>query len=683
MKLGAVLVLFALTSISNLLIISEFKEREKLDSQVINVAGRQRMLSQQIAFFAILAKNGQTGYRDSLEHALSRCQESLQVLQKGGKVPGMENLILPAAPAEMTQQFQTLNELWLVYQEQVLDQLQLDDPEDLGRQSSAMLQAFDNLAQGFVAQNNQKQSALRQILIFLFVVNLATVALALFVIRKHILLPLKHLNYHIHQLSRGKLGNISTNGAQDELGRAAHQLYNLDNNLQKIASFASDINNGYLETSYQPISEDDAVGKALLNMKENIKQVIGDTQEVILEAGTKGRFDIPVPITSKMGAWKEISGSLEQLLTSFAYPMNLLGQLSKSLSEGDFSYQFPADAQGQIRDLLENFQLSTGKLSGLLLEIQESAYFMESSSSDFVQASEEMNVNTTEISRAIEEISRGAQTQLSKIDISAQKLELLLKTSSEMDERSKNIREAAKKGADDGAKGTEAVAAIRGNMEEISQFSDQAAGAMSSLKTMSTEITGMLNIIKEIASQTNLLSLNAAIEAAQAGDAGRGFSIVAGEIRKLAERSKGATKEIEMLIASVKQDTSKTTEVIEQLSGKVTEGIKSSQQASDVFENMAQSSKKILSSAEEIMQSTIQQNEGIQEIVANSEEILVVAEETAAGSEQVASSATELASGMASFNEQSKALTEVADTLKGKIGAFKLRNENLVELETA
>ena len=213
-------------------------------------------------------------------------------------------------------------------------------------------------------------------------------------------------------------------------------------------------------------------------------------------------------------------------------------------------------------------------------------------------------------------------------------------------------------------------------VNEIQSMSSETISSMKVLSKRSSEISRVLGMITEISSQTNLLALNAAIEAANAGEYGRGFSVVAEEIRKLAEDSKNSANEIQELVDSVKNDTQQAVSITERMNENITFSADASIEASRVFEEMAASSNQTLDQSESILEATKSQNESINKMVTITESIVVVAEETAAGTEQIASSATELSAGMESYMNMTNTLTNIAEGLSSAVEQFKLRSSN-------
>lgn len=200
---------------------------------------------------------------------------------------------------------------------------------------------------------------------------------------------------------------------------------------------------------------------------------------------------------------------------------------------------------------------------------------------------------------------------------------------------------------------------------------------MSSVQEMDSDvqnITKIINVINDIARQTNLLALNASIEAASAGEAGKGFSVVAAEIRKLAEQSNDSTKEIESIIEQIRQQSTglvKTTtdslESSEKQTGLITEAIKSTMNVYKHNEAMGANVQKIHEGTKEI-------SETQKMILDKLESISASTQENAAGTEEVSANSEEVQATMDEFTQHVSTLEETAAQLQKLTGQFDLDN---------
>ena len=195
-------------------------------------------------------------------------------------------------------------------------------------------------------------------------------------------------------------------------------------------------------------------------------------------------------------------------------------------------------------------------------------------------------------------------------------------------------------------------------MNGISKTARHSSGIISSLGGRSREIGSIITVIDDIADQTNLLALNAAIEAARAGEQGRGFAVVADEVRRLAEKTMKATKEIDTMIRTMQDETGKAIESMENEVSAVGAGARLAEEAGASLNEIVSRVEVVTSMIESVMVAIQQQNCATEQISSDMEGVSVVVGETSHNAGQIAGASREIAA--------------LASSLKKTVGVFKV-----------
>ncbi|MGL1888414.1 MAG: methyl-accepting chemotaxis protein [Reichenbachiella sp.] len=410
----------------------------------------------------------------------------------------------------------------------------------------------------------------------------------------------------------------------------------------------------------------------LQSQSARLRDAIEETNFVVQDAVESGNFKARLETENKTGAWKELGDSVNLLFATVERPFTEINKVVNHMAQGDLTQRYTDDAKGDIEILANNLNSAMANLSDLLREMRDKTTEIGSSTSEMLVTIEEMNGSTGEIASAIEEMSKGAQDQVSQVDESSNLIENIMSSSDDMGSQADSINSTAKMGVKKSINGLSLVQKVDDSMKNVMQSSEKTNASITTLTNRANDISGVLSIIKEIASQTNLLALNAAIEAAQAGDAGRGFSVVAEEIRKLAEDSKKSAGDIETLIMGVQKETFSTARLVSEMGESIKESETASTNSMAAFEEISKDYGETLKMSEQIVTATKQQNQDVKNVLNIISGVVVIAEETAAGTEETASSATQLSSGMENYTQKSQEVLEIVKSLQDKVDQFKL-----------
>ena len=322
-----------------------------------------------------------------------------------------------------------------------------------------------------------------------------------------------------------------------------------------------------------------------------------------------------------LGAW---------LITrSIVRPLQETVALAETVASGDLTSQQVVTRKDELGALQASMQRMTTNLRGLIGEMKDGVVQVAS-------AAEQLSAVT-------EQTSAGVQAQKVETDQIATAMQEMTATTHEVARNAGEAAKSALNASQQALQGDQAVDKAVTQIERLAREMDSTKAAMATLRSHAESIGGVLDVIKAVSEQTNLLALNAAIEAARAGEAGRGFAVVADEVRGLAQRTRSSTDEIAQLITGLSQSTDQMAAVLEQNVVLTESSVGLSREAGEMLKRITQSVKDIEAMNEQIACAAEQQSAAGEEIGRNVTNVRDISDQTAAASEETASSSMELA----------------------------------------
>jgi len=317
------------------------------------------------------------------------------------------------------------------------------------------------------------------------------------------------------------------------------------------------------------------------------------------------------------------------LFFSIQHTVSKLDQASQCMAGGDLSVRVNLATSDEMATVAESFNHMANSFGGIVLQIK--------------QATEQIASAAEELSATSNQMTRGVGSQTEQIFQAAAAMEEMNATVVDVANNALQTAEAVSQAAETAEEGGVVVQRAIEGMNRISAKVHDAEKIIRTLGESSDKIGEIVGVIEEIADQTNLLALNAAIEAARAGEQGRGFSVVAEEVRKLAERTTKATSEIGEMISTIQRDTGGAVKAMEAGTQEVNQGMEEANQAGDALRKIVEMVKSANDMVHQIATAAEEQSTTAKEITENVEQVAGVSKDVSAGAQESTSAIEDLA----------------------------------------
>jgi len=360
---------------------------------------------------------------------------------------------------------------------------------------------------------------------------------------------------------------------------------------------------------------------------ESINALINDMKQ-LSDNAVNGKLKDRADVSKHKGDYGKIILGVNNTLDAILAPIREAVTILEAMANGDLTVRIESDFKGDHGLIKNSINSVANSLNQALSNVSEAVATTASASGEISSSTDEMAAGAGEQTRQIAEIASG--------------IEEMTRTILENTKNAAFAADTAKKAGDKAVDGGKVVKETIEGMTRIAEVVKKSAETVRELGKSSDQIGEIIQVIDDIADQTNLLALNAAIEAARAGEQGRGFAVVADEVRKLAERTTKATKEIASMIKQIQKDTENAVQSMEVGTSEVEVGRDLTNKAGTSLQEIVDESQHVVEIVTQVAAASEQQSTAAEEISKNIESISSVTQQSAAGTEQIAKAAEDL-----------------------------------------
>lgn len=355
-------------------------------------------------------------------------------------------------------------------------------------------------------------------------------------------------------------------------------------------------------------------------------------------------------------------------------PIKQVNKRLKEISEssGDLTQRIGYQSKDELGELSSNFDLFINKLQAIIKDIYSVADSMKSSSTQLYKATETTTMTLEGITSTITQIAETTSDSATIAQQTHTNVDEIVRFSKSTSQTSNNALIQGKDARETAQMGAVKITEVVGSIEEIAFSSKDVSSIIDELNISSQKIGDIIQIITGISSQTNLLALNAAIEAARAGESGKGFSVVAEEIRKLADESNNAATEIANLVKENQLKTITAVDSVSEVEKKVSLGVNKASEVGKSMQNIINNINDIVVQISEISNDNNQQAQSTKEMGGSIKNIAYSSSEIASGTENISASIQEQLSTMCEIEQTTQDLSLMTEKLNSIICGFKI-----------
>lgn len=463
--------------------------------------------------------------------------------------------------------------------------------------------------------------------------------------------PIDVLKKLIKEFSAGNFNVAFDNNRKDEFGELT-DLMNImkEKQVEKIEA-VKNVAEGNLKKVI-PASEKDELAISINKQVDILQNLLAEADRLV-GANKVGDLSLRGEIKSFKGDWQKFIVGINSILDSMITPIREAQTVLTEIAGGNLTVKMEKNYMGDYKLIKDNINKVVDSLNDILFKV--------------INNSHQLEIMTGSIHNDTEELVSGSERQKTQTYEVASSIEQMTSTILDNSKNAIKTSQLADGAGSKAREGGQVVEDTLTGMQRIESVVLQSEKTIHELAKNTNKIGEIIQVINEIADQTNLLALNAAIEAARAGEHGRGFAVVADEVRKLAERTTDATEEIEKMLGGIEKDTTEAVQVINHGTKEVENGKKLANQASSALKQIIESTGVVSDTIKHLAAANEEQSTTSVSISKNVENIRIVTDNFSLYTNQI--------------KESIKKLSDSSSELKLSLSKFHLSEAQYAELE--
>lgn len=355
-------------------------------------------------------------------------------------------------------------------------------------------------------------------------------------------------------------------------------------------------------------------------------------------------------------------------------PINEVNSQLKDIAEGegDLSKEIYVKSQDEIGDLAKEFNKMLGTLRRMLSQVNSTSVHVAAASEELLSSSEQTTSAMNEVGASVQEVVKIVEVQDKNTEESVQAIGEINSGIQHIADSVSNVAESANETMKQANIGNEYIQKVVGQVRNMHDASDDTIEMMKKLSNHSNEIGKIIDTITAISEQTNLLALNAAIEAARAGEQGRGFAVVADEVRKLADESRNSANQISQIIQLIQNDILMARDMASGANSVAKDGLQLAEQTGETFGQILKSIESVSGQAQELSTITEEISASVELVNESIKEIAGLAKTNSINTTEIAAASEEQLVTMEEITSSANTLTNMAEELRTLVGRFKI-----------